>query len=98
MDVMLLNQACAWLPYTAKRSRGSSSLNCECFPTNYGLVDLQYKSTSMLPQKFSYERKFCTLTTKVFPLKSFAVYGILKLFLSGKLVCMFLCVSAPRDC
>ena len=26
------------------------SLNCECFPMNYGLVDWQCKSTSMLPQ------------------------------------------------
>ena len=37
------------------------SLNRKCFPMNYGLVDWQCKSTSMLPQKFSCEWKFCTL-------------------------------------
>ena len=45
----------------------SFSLNRECFPTNYGLVDWQCKSTSMLLQKFSNEWKFCTLTVKVLP-------------------------------
>ena len=48
------------------------SLNFECFPMNYGLVNWQCKSIiSMLAQKFSCEWQFCTLTMKVFPL----VYG-----------------------
>ena len=51
------------------------SLNRECFPMNYGLVDWQCKSTSMLPLKFSRKWKFCTLTVKVFSLESFAVYS-----------------------
>ena len=51
------------------------SFNRKCFPTNYGFVDRQCKSTSMLLQKFSSEWKFCTLTVKVFPLESFAVYS-----------------------
>ena len=51
------------------------SLNYECFPMNYGLVDWQCKSTGMLLQKVSREWKFCILTAKVFPLESFAVYG-----------------------
>ena len=51
------------------------SLNRECFPTNYGLVDWQCKSTSMLARKFSCEWQFCALTAKVFPLESFAIYG-----------------------
>ena len=50
--------------------------NHKCFPTNYGLVDWQCKPTSMLVRKFSHEWKFCTLTAKVFPLESFAVYGV----------------------
>ena len=55
----------------------SFSLNRECFPTNYGLVDWQCKFTSMLAQSFPVTVKwqFCTLTAKVFPLKSFDVYG-----------------------
>ena len=60
----------AHVPYTAKLLRGkthSFSLNCKCFPTNYGLVDWQCKSTSMLPQKFSSEWHFYTLTMKVLP-------------------------------
>ena len=67
--------------YTAKCSRGKtfavfhSIVNV--FPLiSYGLVDWQCKSTSMLLQKFSREWQFCTLTVKVFPLESFAVYGI----------------------
>ena len=60
------------LPYTANVRGG----NFRGFsPMNYGLVDWQCKSTSMLAQKFSREWQFCTLTVKVFPLKSFAVYG-----------------------
>ena len=51
------------------------SLNRECFPMIYGLIDWQCKSTSMLLQKFSREWQFCALTAKVFPLKSFAVYS-----------------------
>ena len=51
------------------------SLNHKCFAMNYGLVDWQCKSTSMLAQKFSCEWKFCTLTMKVFPLESFAIYS-----------------------
>ena len=39
-------------------------------------VDWQCKSTSMLPQNFSHEWQFCTLTAEVFPHKSFAVYSI----------------------
>ena len=37
--------------FEVKNFRGfhGFSLNCECFPTNYGLVDCQFKSTSMLP-------------------------------------------------
>ena len=31
----------------------SFSFSGECFPMNYGLVDWQYKSTSMLSQKSS---------------------------------------------
>ena len=46
------------------------SLNRECFPTNYGLVDWQCKSTSMLPQKFSHEWQFCSYPNH----ESFAVY------------------------
>ena len=53
------------------------SLNRKFFPTNYGLVNWQCKSTSMLLQKFSRKWQFCTLTVKVFPLESFAVYGML---------------------
>ena len=52
------------------------SLNRGCIPTNYGLVDWQCKSTSMLPQKFSPNWKVCTLTAKVFPLEIFIVYSI----------------------
>ena len=55
------------------------SLNRESFPMNYGFVDLQYKPTSMLPQKFSRESLFCTLTMKVFPLERFAVYSKMRL-------------------
>jgi len=33
-------------------------------------------STNMQPQKFSHECPFCTLTVKVFPLKSFAINSI----------------------
>ena len=70
-------------PYTiyGKTFKGGNfhgfSLNRECFPTiaNYGLVNWQCKSTSMLEQKFSYKWEFCALTMKVFPLESFAVYG-----------------------
>ena len=54
----------------------SFSLNRECFTTNYGPVDWQCKSTSMLAQKFFRKWQFCTLTAKVFPLESFAIYGI----------------------
>ena len=71
------------LPYTAKMFEGENfrsfhgfSLNRKCFPMNYGLVNWQCKSTSMLVRKFSCEWQFCTLSTKVFPLESFAVYGI----------------------
>ena len=31
------------------------SLNCDSFPINYGLVDRQYKPTSMLLRKLSSE-------------------------------------------
>ena len=34
------------------------SLNRECFPTNYGLVDWQCKSTSMLARKFPVNGNF----------------------------------------
>ena len=41
------------LPYTAKRLRGKTfavfHLLTNIFPSNYGLVDSQYKSASMLP-------------------------------------------------
>ena len=53
------------------------SLSYKCFPTNYDLVDWQCKSTHMLPRKFFRKWQFCTLTAKVFPLESFAVYSIL---------------------
>jgi len=36
--------------------------------------------TSMQPQKFSCECLFCTKTAKVFPLESFAVYGISSIY------------------
>ena len=48
------------------------SLNYEYFPMNYGLVNQQYKSTSMLPHmKFSCEEPFSNLNMTVFPLKKF---------------------------
>ena len=54
--------------YTVKCLRGKLS-----FPTNYGLVDWQYKPTSMLPWKFSSEQTFSIPNAKVFPLKCFVV-------------------------
>ena len=66
----------------AKHSSGKTlsfrgfSLNCKCFPTNYGLVNWQCKSTSMQAQKFSCKcGKFCTPAVKVFPLEGFAIYS-----------------------
>ena len=66
----------------AKLSRGKSFVVfvvfhsiANVFSTNYGLVNWQCKSTSMhATTKFSRKWQFCTLTTKVFPLESFAVF------------------------
>ena len=77
----IMNIPTSYIPYTAKHSRGKLrsvygfSLNHECIPTNYGLVNWHCKSTCMLARKFSHKWKFCTLAVKVFPLESFAVYG-----------------------
>ena len=67
---------CIWQNVRGGNFR-SFSLNRKCFPMNYGLVNWQCKSTCMLhvPQKFLREWQFCTLTTKVFPLESFAIYS-----------------------
>ena len=46
------------------------------FPTNYGLVNQQYKCTEMLPWKFYHEQLFSTQNTKVFLCGCFPVYGI----------------------
>ena len=67
-------------------TQSRTSLNRESFPVNYGLFDWQCKSTSMLARKFSHERKFCTLTAKVFPLESFAVYGILSFIIDSNIL------------
>ena len=45
----------------------SSPLNRESFPTNYGIVNQQHKSTSILPQKFSCEWWFSIPNTKFSP-------------------------------
>ena len=61
----------------AKRSRGKVlwfSFNCKSFPTNYGLVDWLYKSTSTQLRKF-YSKSFSTQNVKLFPLECFVVYG-----------------------
>ena len=60
-----------WILYCIRQNvRGVKlswfSLNHESFPTNYGLVNWQYKSTSMLPQKFYSKHSFSTLNAKIF--------------------------------
>ena len=46
------------------------------FPWMFGHVDWQYKHTNMLPWRFSHEWPIFSLTAKVFPFESFALYCI----------------------
>ena len=70
------------IPHMAKCSRRKTfdvfmlfSLNSGSFPTNYGLVDWKYKSTSMLLQVFQWITIFHS-KCEVFLLKCFVVYSI----------------------
>ena len=50
-------------------------LDPESFPTNYGLVDQQYKATKLLQQKFYCKQLFFNQNANILLLGCFTIYG-----------------------